>query len=123
MRRIAWAVGGVFLLLAAAGLAGQDKPRVGPPPLRTEAKTLQPSPAHVWIPGCWKWAGINYEWVEGRWVKGKKGKVWEPGTWEQAGAHWVWKPGKWVKPEKAKEPKKGKKDDKDKKGEKDKKAP
>ena len=81
MRRTAWALLGALLLLTAAGLAADDQPRVGPPPPRNEARTLQPSPAHVWLPGYWKWAGINYEWAEGRWAKGKKGKVWVPGTW------------------------------------------
>lgn len=116
MRRTAWALLGALLLLVAAGLAADDRPRVGPPPPRNEARTLQPSPTHVWQPGYWKWAGINYEWAEGRWVKGKKGKVWVPGTWEQTGAHWTWKAGKWAKPEKdepaSEKPKKGQKDKK-----------
>jgi hypothetical protein len=109
MRKTAWAVLAVIILAAAAGLAA-DQPRIGPPPLRTEAPTLQPSQNHVWIPGYWKWGGINYEWVEGRWVKAKKDKVWVPGTWEQVGARWVWKAGKWEKipkgkPKDAKPPK------------------
>jgi hypothetical protein len=107
MRRIALALFCLTLFFAlAARVAAQ--PRVGPPPPRVEAPTLQPSPNHVWITGYWKWAGINYEWVDGRWVKAKKGKVWVPGTWEQDGARWVWKPGKWVKPKPAKPPKPGK---------------
>jgi len=92
----------VILGLAVVSALADDPPRMGPPPLRSEARTLQPGPEHVWIPGYWKWGGINYEWVDGRWVKGKKGKVWVPGTWEQAGSHWAWRSGKWVKPEKLK---------------------
>lgn len=96
MRKTAWALMGVFLLMALAGLAiGQ--PRVPPPPPRAEAPTLQPSPGHIWVPGYWKWTGVNYEWTDGRWIKGKKDRIWVPGTWEQAGARWVWKPGKWGK--------------------------
>lgn len=97
MRKTAWALLAAFFLMALSGLAG-DQPRIGPPPLRTEAPTLQPSPIHVWIPGYWKWAGINYEWVDGRWVKGKKGYIWVPGTWKLAGSRWAWKAGKWAKP-------------------------
>ena len=97
MRKTAWALLAALSLLAVSGLAG-DQPRVGPPPLRTEAPTLQPGPDHVWIPGYWKWAGINYEWVDGRWVKAKKGHIWAPGKWEQVGSRWAWKPGKWAKP-------------------------
>jgi len=116
MKRTAWALLGAFLLLTAAGLAAGDQPRVGPPPHRNEARTLQPSQDHVWLSGYWKWAGINYEWVEGRWAKGKKGKVWVPGIWEQTGSHWTWKAGKWAKPGSDKpaseKPKKGQKDKK-----------
>jgi len=101
MRKTSWAVL-VILGLAVVSALADDPPRMGPPPLRNEARTLQPGPEHVWIPGYWKWGGINYEWVDGRWVKGKKGKVWVPGTWEQAGSHWAWRSGKWVKPEKLK---------------------
>ncbi len=85
------------LFFAGASAAADQKPRFAPPPLRVEAPTLQPSPAHVWMPGYWKWAGINYEWVEGRWAKAKANRAWVPGTWEPMGSYWVWKPGKWTK--------------------------
>jgi hypothetical protein len=97
MKKTAWAVLAVLVLAPAAALAA-DQPRVGPPPPRTEAPTLQPGPVYVWVPGYWKWAGINYEWIDGRWVVGKRGKTWVPGSWEQVGARWAWKPGKWVDP-------------------------
>lgn len=115
MKKTAFALMAVFILAAASAVTADQKPRVGPPPLRVESPTLQPSPKHVWVPGYWKWAGINYEWVEGRWVKAKPNKVWVPGTWEENGSYWVWKPGKWTKvkksdgPENGKETKKAKK--------------
>lgn len=101
MRKTALALLGALFLMALSGLA-IAQPRVGPPPHRVEAPTLQPGPNHVWVSGYWKWAGVNYEWVDGRWVKAKKNRVWVPGTWNQVGARWVWKPGKWAKPEKPK---------------------
>lgn len=97
MRKTVWAVTAALFLAAASVLAGED-PRVPPPPPRTEAPTLQPSPAHVWLPGYWKWAGINYEWVDGRWAVGKKNRVWTPGTWEQVGNRWFWTDGRWTNP-------------------------
>jgi hypothetical protein len=110
MRKTAWAMMAALALLAVSGLAGED-PRVGPPPLRTEAPTLQPSPNHVWAPGYWKWSGVNYEWVDGRWIKAKKNREWVAGTWEPVGNRWVWKRGKWMKPKtvkpEAKKPGKG----------------
>ena len=96
MRKTACAVLAVFFL-ALVPAAADQKPRVAPPPLRVEAPTLQPSPAHVWVPGYWKWKDINYEWVDGRWVKAKPNRAWVPGMWEQQGSYWVWKPGKWTK--------------------------
>ncbi len=108
MKKTVFTLLAVFILAAASAVAADQKPRVGPPPLRVESPTLQPSPNHVWIPGYWKWAGINYDWVEGRWVKAKKNKVWVPGTWEENGSYWVWKPGKWTKVKKSDGPESGK---------------
>jgi len=110
MKRTLFTLLSVFFLAVAIG-AADSKPRVAPPPLRVEAPTLRPSPSHAWLPGYWKWAGINYEWVEGRWAKAKPGRTWVPGTWESKGTYWAWKPGKWekTKSDAAKNAKKGKK--------------
>lgn len=113
MRKTALFVVAAFCLLMASGLAA-EQPRIGPPPLRVESPTLQPSPAHVWVSGYWKWKGVNYEWTEGRWVKAKKGRKWVPGTWEQVGSRWVWNAGSWKKIETG-EPKAVQKDKKKKK--------
>ena len=117
MRSAAIAVLAALCLAAWPGAAApsDEDPRVAPPPLRAEIPPPQPTPKHVWTPGYWKWAGINYEWVDGSWVKGKKGMAWVPGTWNQVGARWVWKRGEWKKieaekPAKAKKSKKPKKD-------------
>jgi hypothetical protein len=111
MRKIALAAASLVLFSTLAVWAAPQA-RVGPPPPRVEAPTLQPSPNHVWVTGYWKWTGINYEWFDGRWVKAKKGKVWVAGAWEQVGSRWAWTPGKWAKPEKpkpeARKPKPGK---------------
>ncbi len=115
MKRTTFFLLAVFFLAAvSAAEAADQRPRVGPPPLRVESPTLQPGPKHVWVPGYWKWAGINYEWVEGRWIKVKPDRVWVPGTWEPNGSFWAWKPGKWTKvkieaPEDGKKAKKAKK--------------
>jgi len=56
MKKTACAVLAVFFLaLVSAGR--HQKPRVPPPPLRVEAPTLQPSPAHVWFPGLLEMEG------------------------------------------------------------------
>jgi hypothetical protein len=114
MRSAAIAVMAALCFAAVCGampaLADKDQ-HIAPPPLRDEIPPPQPSLKHVWTPGYWKWAGINYEWVDGSWVKGKKGKAWVPGTWEQVGSRWVWKRGEWkkIKSEKPKDSKKAKK--------------
>lgn len=96
MRKTALFALAAVCLMTVSGLAA-DQPRVGPPPLRVESPTLRPSPVHVWVPGYWKWKAVNYDWVEGRWAKAKKGREWVPGTWEQVGSRWIWKAGKWKK--------------------------
>jgi hypothetical protein len=70
-------------------------PRVGPPPLKSEAISTKPGPNSVWIGGYWKWKGHKYVWAPGHWVKPKAGKSWVPGHWQKRGPHWVWKKGPW----------------------------
>jgi hypothetical protein len=96
MKKTALAILVAFLLTIVSGYAA-PKPRIAPPPLRVEVITVRPSPNHVWVAGYWKWAGVNYVWVESRWVKVKPNKAWVPGNWKQVGSYWAWTPGRWEK--------------------------
>jgi hypothetical protein len=107
MKKTAGVVLAVFFL-SMISVCAETKPRIAPPPLRVEAIKIGPTPNHVWVAGYWKWAGVNYVWVEGRWVKPKPGRVWVSGTWALKGSFWVWTSGRWEKVKKD-EPKQGKK--------------
>jgi hypothetical protein len=96
MKKTAVAMLAAFFLTIVSGYAG-TKPRIAPPPLRVEVIVVQPSPHHVWVAGYWKWSGVNYSWVEGRWVKVKPNRAWVPGNWKLLGSFWAWTPGRWEK--------------------------
>ncbi len=113
MKKTAWVLLAVFFLTVFS-LYAESKPRIAPPPPRVEEAKIRPSPNHVWTAGYWKWAGVNYVWVEGRWIKNKPGRVWVAGVWTLKGSFWEWTAGRWEKiktdkPEKAKKSKKDKK--------------
>ena len=59
-----------------------------PPPASVEAgpSSPEPSPDHMWIPGCWVWREAAYAWRPGYWIGVDPDWVWEP-------AHYVWTPG------------------------------
>jgi hypothetical protein len=66
MKKIASVVliGFVFVLLAGC-IVGH--PRIAPPPLKKEIRSVKPGPNHVWISGHWKKKGPRYVWVPGHW--------------------------------------------------------
>jgi hypothetical protein len=113
MKKTVWALLTVFFL-AAFSLYAESKPRIAPPPARAEEAKIRPSPNHVWTTGYWKWTGVNYAWVEGRWIKAKPGRVWVAGAWTLKGSYWEWTAGRWekIKTDKPEKPKKNKKDKK-----------
>ena len=96
MKKTACVVLAVFFFTLVSAYAG-TKPRIAPPPLRVEFMKIRPTPNHVWVAGYWKWAGVNYAWVEGRWVKAKPNRAWVPGNWKLVGSYWAWTPGRWEK--------------------------
>lgn len=70
--------------------------RVGPPPVRVEARPARPSPTHVWIDGHWGWQRDRHVWVAGYWaVPPQTGYVWESGRWVNEGGAWVYYDGQW----------------------------
>jgi hypothetical protein len=94
MKKVAlWVLVG-FVVGIAAGCV-TTRPRVGPPPLRTEVMTASPGPHFVWIGGTWRWNGHDYVWAPGYWAKMKRGRNWVPGHWVQRGPHWHYVKGHW----------------------------
>jgi hypothetical protein len=97
------------LLLVAAGCASSRPPArpvvqtppprlvvQAPPPMPAapaEARTAQPGPNYVWIPGYYDWrpADRTYVWLPGKWIVAPDGQTWVPGHWEtrRDGSRWV----------------------------------
>ena len=66
-----------------------------PPPLQVEVIPVCPSPAHLWIPGCWEWRG-HWVWTGGRWaVRPHVSAVWLAPHWEHRSHGHVWVVGRW----------------------------
>jgi hypothetical protein len=66
-----------------------------PPPPCIEMPPPIPSPAHVWVEGCWVW-DRRWVWRPGVWtVRPQPHAVWVSGHWTRRGNVWVMSPGHW----------------------------
>ena len=94
------------ILAGLAGMAGLTSPALaqypppppGPPPLRYEAVPPPRPGAYVWEPGHWHWNGVQYVWVEGRYIPRHSHHPYGqyvPGHWVRRGGAWVWAPAGW----------------------------
>jgi len=69
---------------------------VAPPPLREEVVPVAPHGRWVWRPGFWRWNGVRYHWVHGRYVHPRHvGAAWLPGHWDSTPHGWIWVEGHW----------------------------
>lgn len=67
-----------------------------PPAVRVETRTVSPGPDYVWTRGYWRWTGMKYRWVPGRWViRPRPAAVWVEGQWVQRPGGWAWVAGHW----------------------------
>lgn len=55
-----------------------------PPPARPEFVPRELDPKAVWIDGEWRWRGIRWGWIYGRWVRPRPGAAWAPFSWRRA---------------------------------------
>lgn len=94
MKKIALVLLACFLLVAISACV-VARPRVAPPPLKTEVRPVKPGPNYVWISGHWKWSHSRYVWVTGHWTKPRPGYTWVKGHWQRRGNHWVYIKGHW----------------------------
>jgi hypothetical protein len=54
-----------------------------PPPARPEFVPEQPHPDAVWIDGEWRWRGVRWGWIYGRWVIPPDSALWSPWSWKR----------------------------------------
>ncbi len=89
-------VSGSLLATIACAAPARLYVRVGPPAPIVEVRAVPPSPAHVWIPGYYRWGGAAYAWVPGYWtVPPRPRAVWVPAHWVRERRGWYFVEGRW----------------------------
>ena len=70
--------------------------RFGPPPAQVEVIGMAPGPGFVWVRGYYRWDGMAYLWMPGRWAQPPYARaVWVPGRWRHHPQGWYWVEGHW----------------------------
>src|SRR5450432_2723189 len=67
---------------------------VAPPPPRVEVVPAARS-GYVWAPGYYRWNGNRHVWVNGSWVRARRGYHYAPNVWVQQNGHWHFEEGGW----------------------------
>ena len=79
-----------------AAVSGEVVVERRPPALRVETRTVAPGPRYVWVRGHWRWTGVDYDWVPGRWVlRPRSSAMWVEGRWQRRPRGWAWYEGYW----------------------------
>ncbi len=80
--------------VAAPTLAQDFGYRNAPPPPRYE---VVPPPRHgyVWVPGYWERRGHRDYWVQGTWVRERRGHRFDQPHWVQRDGRWYFVQGRW----------------------------
>lgn len=92
----------VLLAAASAGFSADAlaRPdidiRVGPPPPRVEVVPAARR-GYLWTPGYWGWRGNRHYWVNGNYVRERRGYVYSHPAWVQDGEHWRFNRGAWAR--------------------------
>jgi hypothetical protein len=68
----------------------------GPPPPVVEVVSVAPGRGWLWIRGFYRWDGVAYLWVPGRWERPPHPRArWEEGRWRHHARGWYWVEGRW----------------------------
>lgn len=49
----------------------------------------------VYAPGYWQWRGKRYVWIDGRYIRERRGQVWVADRYERRGGDWILVRGHW----------------------------
>jgi hypothetical protein len=79
---------------ASAPALSQVYVQVAPPPPRTEVVPA-PRRGYVWVPGYWDWRGKRHVWVNGTWVRERRGYHYAAPRWHERNGRWVLERGRW----------------------------
>jgi YXWGXW repeat-containing protein len=70
--------------------------RVAPPAPRTEV--VPPARrGYVWTPGYWDWRGNRHVWVNGHYVRERRGYHYATPSWHEQNGRWVLQRGGWAR--------------------------
>src|SRR3954470_15729512 len=92
---------GVLSTVATALLIGSAAPafaevgieiQIAPPPARV-IQAPPPRPGFVWAPGYYRWDGHRHVWVDGRFIRARRGSHWVPEHWDARRGRYHFVPG------------------------------
>ena len=65
------------------------------PPAPRVVEVPPPRPGFEWAPGYWRYEGHHHVWVDGHWLKGRRGQHWVADRWTPHGNHYRYEKGHW----------------------------
>ena len=95
-RLVATALAGAMLLssVAPAFASVAIDINVAPPAPRV-VEVPPPRPGFVWAPGYYRWDGHRHIWVDGRFIRERRGSHWVPEHWDERHGRYHFIPGLW----------------------------
>jgi hypothetical protein len=92
----------IFLALAGTACVSSPEPRTrvvvgirGEPPEPRVIVVPSTRAGYVYAPGYWQWRGNRYTWVEGRYVRERRGQVWVADHYDRRGNDYIFVRGHW----------------------------
>jgi hypothetical protein len=71
--------------------------RIGTPPPPPRVIEARPRAGYVYTPGYWQWNGRRHVWVDGRYVRERRGYRWDESRWDNDGDRYRFHRGGWVR--------------------------
>lgn len=94
LSRLALAVTAAAMLLVTPVSFAASDIDVAPPPPRV-IKMPPPRPGFVWAPGYYRWDGHRHVWVDGHFMRERRGSHWVAERWNERHGRYRFVPGHW----------------------------
>jgi hypothetical protein len=95
----------VLAAFAAVTVAAMSACVVEPAGVYADVAVAPPAPrvvitpsvraGYVWAPGYWRWNGHHHVWVDGRYMRERRGYHWHAAHWEARGGRYHFEQGHW----------------------------
>jgi hypothetical protein len=69
------------------------------PPAPRVVEVPPPRPGFVWAPGYYRWDGHRHVWVDGHFMRERRGAHWVPEHWDEHHGRYRFAPGRWEREE------------------------